>query len=166
LCCALIHEPQVLFLDEPTTGVDAVSRSEFWVMLQRLKAQGITILVSTPYMDEATLCDRIALMQAGRIMQMDTSKYITASFRKPLLAVRADRFYPLIQDLRNHPAVERVEPFGEYLHLTSQVEMAPQLIYDYLQGIGHTGIEVKPVPASIEDVFLDLLETAPQQEIF
>ncbi|PSR08435.1 MAG: ATPase [Bacteroidetes bacterium] len=161
LCCALIHEPQVLFLDEPTTGVDAVSRNEFWIMLKRLKAHGITILVSTPYMDEANRCDRIALMQEGRIMQIDTPENMVTSYRKSLLAVRTNHFYALIQDLRNNPTVERVEPFGEYLHLTSQAEMDPQLIHDYLLARGHTAIEVKPVTASIEDVFLDLLEATP-----
>ncbi len=100
LCCALVHQPTVLFLDEPTTGVDAVSRAEFWAMLKRLKQKGITILVSTPYMDEAALCERIGLIQSGKILQIDTPENITNSYQKPLYAVRSEDSYRLLQELR------------------------------------------------------------------
>lgn len=159
LCCALVHEPKVLFLDEPTTGVDAVSRAEFWDMLQRLKKRGITILVSTPYMDEASLCERIALIQNGKILQIDTPKKITDGYSKPLFAVRARDFYQLLNDLRNQPFTERVEPFGEYLHLTSQKTISPDSILDFLKTKGHQDIELKPTTATIEDVFLDLMQS-------
>jgi len=118
LCCALIHKPEVLFLDEPTTGVDVVSRKEFWDMLKRLKEQRITILVSTPYMDEASLCDRIALIQKGNIMSLDTPRNIINSFPAPLYAVKAKDIYGLLKDFRSNPAVESCYAFGEQLHLT------------------------------------------------
>ena len=157
LCCALIHEPKVLFLDEPTTGVDAVSRAEFWEMLQRLKALGITILVSTPYMDEASLCDRIALIQMGNILKIDSPQNIIKSYKKPLFAVRSKDFYRLLNELRMQSFSERVEPFGEYLHLTTQTNISQEEISDFLKTKEHTQIEVKLASATIEDVFLDLM---------
>ncbi len=157
LCCALVHEPKVLFLDEPTTGVDAVSRAEFWEMLQRLKAKGITILVSTPYMDEASLCERIALIQNGKILQINSLQHITNSYQKPLYAVRATGFYQLLKDLRHQSFTERVEPFGEYLHLTTKSGVSEATIHTFLQEKGHTKIELKVTTATIEDVFLDLM---------
>ena len=93
LSCALIHKPEILILDEPTTGVDAVSRKEFWEMLKRLKEMGITILVSTPYMDEASLCDRIALIQQGRLMDVATPHTMINSFAEDLWAVRTPKIY-------------------------------------------------------------------------
>jgi len=114
----LVHRPRVLFLDEPTTGVDAVSRQEFWEMLQRLKAEGITIVVSTPYMDEAVLCDRVALMQNGRLLRVDTPATIEAAYERPLLAVKAADRYALLQALRAFPHAHTVYPFGESLHYT------------------------------------------------
>lgn len=157
LCCALIHEPEVLFLDEPTTGVDAVSRAEFWEMLKRLKAHGITILVSTPYMDEASLCERIALIQEGKILQIDTPQNITNSYSKPLFEIKSQDFYQLLKDLREEPFTERVEPFGEYLHLTTNSNITTNSISEILEKKGHTQIEINPAIASIEDVFLDLM---------
>ena len=157
LCCALVHEPEVLFLDEPTTGVDAVSRQEFWEMLKRLKAHGITILVSTPYMDEASLCERIALIQTGEILGIDTPQGIIDSYEKPLFAVRSDNFYRLLNDLRKSSFTERVEPFGEYLHLTTKTPVKAETIRAMMEHEGHRGISVKPVSATIEDVFLDLM---------
>ena len=103
LSCALIHRPDVLFLDEPTTGVDPVSRVEFWDMLDRLKRQGITIMVSTPYMDEASRCDRIALMRGGRCLSVDTPEGIRSTFDNYLYAVRSASMYKLLLDLRTYP---------------------------------------------------------------
>lgn len=159
LCCALVHEPKVLFLDEPTTGVDAVSRAEFWEMLKRLKEKGITILVSTPYMDEASLCERIALIQDGSIPQIDTPDNIKNNYGKPLFAVRSNDFYRLLNEMREQPFAERVEAFGEYLHLTTNDGVSEKQILDYLQKSGHSKIELNKIDATIEDVFLDLMET-------
>src|SRR5215831_12868889 len=116
LSCALIHRPTILFLDEPTTGVDAVSRKEFWEMLRRLKEQGITILVSTPYMDEAELCDRVALIQSGKILTINTPRGIIDEFKKPLLAARAANMLHLLNDLKKYEGVESAYPYGEYHH--------------------------------------------------
>ena len=118
LCCALIHRPTVLFLDEPTTGVDAVSRKEFWDMLQRLRQQGITILVSTPYMDEANLCERIALIQTGKILSIDTPANIIAAYPEQLFGVRADALPQLLRDIRQYPDTLSCYAFGEYLHVS------------------------------------------------
>ncbi len=158
LCCALIHEPEVLFLDEPTTGVDAVSRREFWEMLQRLKAHGITILVSTPYMDEASLCERIALIQNGQIMGIDSPERIIQQYEKPLYAVRSKDFYRLLLDLRTYPEAERAESFGEFVHLSTRREVPLEHIQDFLMNKGHVGVQVKVATPGIEDVFLDLMQ--------
>lgn len=117
LSCALIHRPKVLFLDEPTTGVDAVSRSEFWSMLADLKQRGITILVSTPYMDEASLCDRIALCNEGRLLGVDSPHQLVASFQSPLWAIRAKNMYALLEMARGFEGVTECYPFGEFHHL-------------------------------------------------
>ena len=117
LCCALIHRPSILFLDEPTTGVDAVSRKEFWEILQRLKTEGITIMVSTPYMDEASLCDRVALIQDGKIMQIDTPQHIVGHFDKPLYSVKSPKMLPLLKQLEKDAAVLDIYPFGEVHHM-------------------------------------------------
>ena len=116
LCCALIHKPTVLFLDEPTTGVDPVSRKEFWQMLKRLKAQGIAILVSTPYMDEAAMCDRIALIQKGEILEISSPEDINESFKGKLVAIKSKKMYELLLALRKHPRVKSCYAFGEYLN--------------------------------------------------
>ena len=118
LCCALIHKPRVLFLDEPTTGVDPVSRKEFWEMLKRLKQQNITIVVSTPYMDEASLCDRIALIQNGKILSINTPDEIVKSFPRKLYKIKADNMYKLLKDLTGYQNTASCFTFGEYLHLS------------------------------------------------
>ena len=160
LCCALIHRPRVLFLDEPGTGVDPVSRKEFWDMLRRLRAAGITILVSTPNMDEAELCDRIGLMQQGQIMAVDTPEGIKAGFSHPLFAVRSEEMYRLIQDLRAFEGAADCHAFGEYAHLTLRTADGPadeKLILQYLISKNHRNVEVKPVAATVEDCFIDLI---------
>jgi ABC-type multidrug transport system ATPase subunit len=157
LCCALIHRPEVLFLDEPTTGVDPVSRMEFWNMLDRLKAEGITIMVSTPYMDEASRCDRITLMQAGQCLRTDTPAGIRASFDKPLWAVRARNMYPLLNDLREFPAVFSCYAFGDTHHLTlKEGDASPDALRTYLQGKGHRDIRIETIPPGVEDCFMAL----------
>lgn len=160
LCCALIHKPSVLFLDEPTTGVDAVSRKEFWDMLQRLKAQGITILVSTPYMDEASLCDRVALIQNGQILAIDKPDYINQQFAKPLWAVQASSMYQLLITLKEWDAVASCYSFGEYYHVVMKSEAnGENEIKAYLSQHQFQEIEVKPIAANIEDSFMALMNT-------
>lgn len=156
LCCALIHQPEILFLDEPTTGVDPVSRKEFWEMLKKLKEKGITILVSTPYMDEASLCDRIALIQTGRIMDINTLEGIISKFPKKLYAVKSDNMYKLHSDLKECGMCDTVYIFGEYLHITPENDDFSGL-EDYLKGKGHTGIEISQIKATVEDCFMDLM---------
>ena len=159
LCCALIHKPAVLFLDEPTTGVDAVSRKEFWVMLKDLKKQGITILVSTPYMDEASMCDRVALMQSGKIMSIDTPENIISNFKKPIWSVRADEMYRLLNDLKQYPNTESCNSFGEFHHLVLKNDDPDQhKILNYLEEHEHKNIRIKQTTPNIEDCFMQLME--------
>ena len=157
LSCALIHKPEVLFLDEPTTGVDPVSRKEFWGMLLRLKAQGITILVSTPYMDEANLCDRIALIQGGHFLEVDTPQGIVARYPDRLFAVQADRMHALLDDLRRCPLVKTSFSFGASCHATVQSEVRPEDVAAYLTGREHRNVNVCPIAATIEDCFMALM---------
>jgi ABC-type multidrug transport system ATPase subunit len=159
LSCALIHRPTVLFLDEPTTGVDAVSRKEFWEMLGRLKEQGITILVSTPYMDEAGLCDRIALIQTGKILSIDTPQGVIEGFGQPLWAVRSADRYRLMNDLHNYPALSSSYLFGEYLHVVfkEQDGGSPEELQEYLQKQWHEQIEIRRIQPGIEDCFMALM---------
>lgn len=155
LCCALIHKPSVLFLDEPTTGVDAVSRKEFWEILRRLKEQNIAILVSTPYMDEANLCDRIALIQEGSILSIDTPQAIADSFPDDLFAVRSTTMPSLLQLLRNHPDVKSCFAFGDDVHVTFKTDM-PDII-SYLINHNQQDVEVRQVYPGIEDCFIQLM---------
>jgi ABC-type multidrug transport system ATPase subunit len=161
LCCALIHRPEVLLLDEPTTGVDTVSRKEFWEMLKRLKQEGITILVSTPYMDEATLCERIALIETGNILSIDTPEGIIQQFPKPLYAIKAERMSPLLRDLRQSEVVDSCHAFGEFHHITfRENEDAVAKLLAYLQNLQHQGLEIKAITPTIEDCFINLLAKA------
>lgn len=159
LSCALIHKPAVLFLDEPTTGVDAVSRKEFWEMLKRLQKQGITILVSTPYMDEAVLCDRIALMQAGSILSLDTPDEIVAAYAGKLFAARSAHQHRLLRELRDFPAVKDCYSFGENLHLTlhDDSNAGQQVIRQFIDEHGHTDVSFSEILPTIEDCFIKLL---------
>jgi ABC-type multidrug transport system ATPase subunit len=161
LCCALIHKPQVLFLDEPTTGVDPVSRKEFWEMLKRLKHQGITILVSTPYMDEAALCDRIALIRDGEFLKTDTPKNIVSQFGHDLWIIRSHNMSKLLTDLRQHPWVRTCFAFGDAHHITlNDNTLNIESLKQYLKEKEHTFIEMEKIEAGIEDCFMDLtLET-------
>jgi ABC-type multidrug transport system ATPase subunit len=145
LSCALIHKPSVLFLDEPTTGVDPVSRKEFWEMLKKLKQQGITIIVSTPYMDEATLCDRIALIQHGKILSIETPEKIIADYPKKLYSAESDNNYNLLEQLRKNDLVDSVYMFGDSLHITFKEEVDSDI-----PGLK----EIKP---SVEDCFINLM---------
>jgi len=160
LCCALIHKPAVLFLDEPTTGVDPVSRKEFWEMLKRLKQQGITILVATPYMDEANQCDRIALIQSGKILSINSPKSISDSFAHPILKVKANKMSVVIRSLSSLDGVISSSGFGEFAHLVvekSDDEMIDR-VTNHLRQLGLEEIEVKPSRPTIEDVFISLTQ--------
>lgn len=157
LCCALIHKPDILFLDEPTTGVDPVSRVEFWDMLDKLKAQGITIMVSTPYMDEASRCDRIALMKDGQCLTINTPDQIRKSFDKKLYAVRSENMYQLLQDLRQYPGTYSCYTFGDSNHLALKKGREDiSKVKDYLKEKGYTDVTIEPIEATIEDCFMDL----------
>ncbi len=162
LSCALIHKPSVLFLDEPTTGVDPVSRKEFWEMLKKLKSQGITILASTPYMDEATLCDRIALMQNGEFMQVDTPQNIIDAFPETLWSVRSNQMHKLLKDLREFPSTKSSFSFGETFHVTVHEGATPDNLKVYLRNYGHSDIEIRTITPTVEDCFmLSSQQTAP-----
>ena len=157
LSCALIHKPKVLFLDEPTTGVDPVSRKEFWEMLKRLQKKGITILVSTPYMDEAALCDRIALIQGGKILKIDTPEAIVSQFPKTIYNVGAVNMYKLIQSLQQYEHVYSVFPFGEFVHYTDKRDLFEiSDLQSYLEKEGLTAIHIESTKANIEDAFMEL----------
>jgi ABC-type multidrug transport system ATPase subunit len=165
LSCALIHKPKVLFLDEPTTGVDPVSRKEFWEMLKRLKTQGITMVVATPYMDEAALCDRIALMQAGKILSTDTPENISLAFPDRLFEVKAGRTSAVLTALLEYDMKKNAYAFGESVHLTAnqQSDFSIENTTTYLAAKGFENIEIKPVRASIEDRFIQLLSHRQQE---
>ncbi len=161
LCCALIHRPLVLFLDEPTTGVDAVSRKEFWRMLKRLKEDNITILVSTPYMDEASLCERIALVQAGEIMSINTPDRIRAEYPKKIYSIQSDDMYALLKDLRAFAAIESCFAFGDTHHLTLADEEAVTQadILRYLESKNHRNLSLALIEPTIEDCFIHQMNT-------
>jgi ABC-type multidrug transport system ATPase subunit len=186
LCCALVHRPNVLFLDEPTTGVDVVSRKEFWEMLKGLKQQGITILVSTPYMDEAALCERIALLQNGSILSINAPEALVKEFPDTLFAVKADNMSRLQHVLRNNPQIKSCFSFGDFHHITFQKKYQPSSnkvikalqnsnlfenssaypqiaeLIEALQEEDFKDIEIKNIAPNIEDCFIRLMDNNPQ----
>lgn len=159
LCCALIHKPDVLFLDEPTTGVDPVSRREFWEMLKRLKMQNITILVSTAYMDEASMCDRIALMHNGRILSIDTPSGISASYPDQLFAVKAENMSMLLKALSGCQQVLSCYSFGQYAHVSVKRsdQNIDEILNKCLENMAPEKLEINPIQATVEDCFIKLL---------
>ena len=165
LSCALIHRPDVLFLDEPTTGVDPVSRKEFWTMLRRLREQGLSIVVSTPYMDEATLCDRIALIRKGIFLDTDTPADIISKFTLPLLAVSGPHMPSLLRDIRRIPQVFSCFAFGDTHHAVMRpsdlsLEAQINLLNTSLHATGHSDLSIRPIRPNVEDcyMYLDTLE--------
>ncbi len=160
LSCALIHNPKLLILDEPTTGVDAVSRKEFWVILKKMQQNGITILVSTPYMSEASLCDRVALMQNGNLLSVAAPNEITADYPHRLLQIKSDKMFRLLADLQEIEAIISAYRFGEYIHLS--VAHHDDAFVGNLQKIlsekGHQSLEIGAVQPDIEDCFLELMD--------
>lgn len=158
LCCALIHNPTILFLDEPTTGVDAVSRVEFWHMLRQLKEKGITIAVSTPYMDEASLCDRIALLNDGQIMAIDEPGKITHLFRHQLFGVETADYYRCLVAIRTMTGIERALPFGSSIHVSAPEDFQMENLSAFLSEKGFRHTRIQRIRPTVEDVFLDLLQ--------
>jgi ABC-2 type transport system ATP-binding protein len=159
LCCALVHRPEILFLDEPTTGVDAVSRREFWNLLANLKAGGLTAVVSTPYMDEANRCDRVALIQRGRLLAIDTPEAVARSFDRPLIAIRSDKRYETLRALREYPQTNTAYPFGESIHFTDKrtevpVEAQQREVREFLANRGMDHLAVEPTEPTVEDTFM------------
>ena len=157
LCCALIHKPVILFLDEPTTGVDAVSRKEFWEMLKNLQQQGITILVSTPYMDEASLCNEVALMQNGKLMTTGTPNEIAGNFKQTILAVQSQNMFQLLQDLSASNEVDDVYSYGEFHHAVMKKHYNNESLLNFLKSKGNDNVTIHPVTPSIEDCFMRLM---------
>lgn len=155
LCCAMIHKPEILFLDEPTTGVDPVSRKEFWEMLKRLKSEGITIIVSTPYMDEAALCDRIALMHDGHFLKTDTPAGIAGGFVPALFSVKTADKIAAMNSIASIDGVRRCYPFGESLHIAAEPGMTADILTERLSGAGEQYV-IEPAQPTIEDCFIDL----------
>jgi ABC-type multidrug transport system ATPase subunit len=158
LSCALIHKPEILVLDEPTTGVDAVSRKEFWEMLKKLQEKGITILVSTPYMDEAMLCNRVALMQKGKVLDVDTPQKLVENYDRKLYAIRSDNMHRLIEDLRSWEKTDSAYAFGQYLHVTGKYDEIDATEFEnYLVKKEHQELQVFDIPPTIEDVFMNMM---------
>jgi ABC-2 type transport system ATP-binding protein len=170
LCCALVHRPEILFLDEPTTGVDAVSRREFWDLLGQLKASGMTIVVSTPYMDEANRCDRVALIQRGRLLTIDTPQQVADSFDRPLFAVRTSQRYRALLALREWSATHSVYPFGETLHYSdARAGIAPDHIagevQQFLASRGFTDAVVQRTAPTVEDSFMARMGAPDEEQV-
>jgi len=159
LSCALIHKPELLVLDEPTTGVDAVSRSEFWEMLKQLRKQNITIIASTPYMDEAMKCDRVALIQKGEILSVNTPEKLRKEFSRKLFSITASEKYKLINALRSFPGTLTAYPFGDSVHVTFKEDKYDYSVFEYLQRAGINNVIINDIIPGVEDRFLELMET-------
>lgn len=157
LCCALVHQPDILFLDEPTTGVDPVSRREFWDMLDLLRQDGLTIIASTPYMDEASRCDRIALMQEGRFLQLDTPERIIQRYPAPLWAIQGAQMSSLLEALRSSSLVRSAYSFGEAHHVQLQPQASIAQLQQALALSGYTELSIRQITPSVEDCFMELL---------
>lgn len=154
LCCALIHKPELLILDEPTTGVDPVSRREFWDILEKLKHTGMTVIVSTPYMDEAKRCDRIAMMIEGEIIEIDTPKNIIAKYPEILYAVKASDMFQLLKDIRSFEDTASCFTFGEYLHVTLKPGCDSNNLQSWLEAKHYSNFEFKITKPNVEDYFM------------
>jgi ABC-2 type transport system ATP-binding protein len=165
LSCALIHKPRLLVLDEPTTGVDAVSRSEFWEMLGKLRKHNITIIVSTPYMDEAMRCDRVALIQDGHILAIDNPQKIRDGFSRKLYAARSSEKYKLINSLRKFNGTVTAYPFGDSVHVTFKDNSPDDSIFEFMTGSGIDDFVIEETQAGIEDRFLELMEEGDGQHV-
>ncbi|MDR0712435.1 MAG: ABC transporter ATP-binding protein [Prevotellaceae bacterium] len=157
LCCALIHKPSVLLLDEPTTGVDPISRRELWEMLARLRQQNITIVVSTPYMDEALRCNRIALMKEGGILKIETPENVVKQFPQTLWSVQGNHMYSLLKDLRRHEDIIYSYAFGDAHHIAVRSDRITTVqLEENLKMLGYLNVEVKKIQPTIEDCYMQL----------
>jgi ABC-2 type transport system ATP-binding protein len=160
LACTLVHEPKVLILDEPTTGVDPVSRREFWKLLSEFLSRGLTIVMSTPYLDEAERCTRVALLHDGRLLAVDRPEHLQSALAGQLLEVSVNAARPPIEILRSLPGVGDVQPFGDRAHVRvpgGQAAGSVAAIQTALERQGLSGVSVRPIAASLEDVFIDLI---------
>lgn len=160
LCCALVHKPTILFLDEPTTGVDPVSRKEFWEILKAIQTKGISVIVSTPYMDEATRCDRIALIQEGEIIKIDSPEQIIGDFSGNLYSIQTDQIFDLLRSMERCPLKCNYYPYGEYLHVVFYEPgdtIIPQFKH-FLHQEQQEYRDMKKITPSIEDCFIELME--------
>jgi len=158
LCCALVHRPSILFLDEPTTGVDPVSRREFWNILKTLKKEKITILVSTPYMDEATLCDRVGLIQSGKMLKIGTPKNIINSFSGSIFSLHTNTMHQLLQQFKQCKANFNHYPFGQYLHIVTPNNEETDKIRDFIEQTGCRKEDLEEIAPTIEDCFIQLMK--------
>lgn len=156
LSCALIHKPEILILDEPTTGIDAVSRKEFWDLLRNFKNMGITIIVSTPYMDEASMCDRVALMQEGKIMQINSPQNIIKEYKPFLISIKSNNMHKLCEDIRQFRKNCTTFLFGQTIHLSSEEIFNKKELMNFIELKGHSGIKIEDCIPTIEDCFFSL----------
>jgi len=156
LVAALIHRPRVLLLDEPTTGVDPVSRRDFWKILHDLPRQGVTIIISTPYMDEALRCHRLAFLYEGRLLAYDTPEALQHALSGMTLDVRCHPQREARSILRRLDAVRSVEVFGDKLHVAVRGEADVSQVAEALRGAGLQCEDVEPMEPSLEDVFMAL----------
>lgn len=164
LSCALIHRPEVLILDEPTTGVDAVSRREFWEMLKKIQREGITIVVSTPYMDEAEMCDRVALIQKGTILEVSDPTQMGES-GQPIFALRSDKgIYTYLEQVRNLEGCRSAWLFGDELHVTLRSPGDASMMKAAIDTWKDPSIRWNPIVPSIEDRFMSLIQQEPDNE--
>ena len=160
LCCALIHCPKILFLDEPTTGVDPVSRKEFWDILKSIRTQGITVVVSTPYMDEATRCDRIAMIQEGQILGINTPSAFIRDFQGKLYTFRSENIFSLLNIMEQCPLRCNYYPYGEHCHIAFYDDVATALpqFEQFLQEQGQSHGEIIAIDPSVEDCFIEIVQ--------
>ncbi len=158
LSCALIHKPDVLLLDEPTTGVDPVSRKEFWDMLRKLKTTGLTTLVSTPFMDDAELCDEVALIQNGNILTIDTPAGVAEKYPHKLWKIETENNYKTLKAFETFDNKISVFSFGHSVHLATNDDVPEKAITEHLMKNDINIESIKPIKASIEDVFMELMK--------
>lgn len=163
LSCAMIHRPELLLLDEPTTGVDAVSRSEFWDTLADLRKQGITILVSTSYMDEATCCDRVSIIDHGRILRTGTPAELTDEVSRNICSAVATDMFGLLSRLSREPSIVDSYTFGSTLHIVVKPDFDPEATCTRLRGEGFADVRIYPAKGNIEDLFIKLTSNDRQE---
>lgn len=161
LSCALVHQPQILLLDEPTFGVDPLSRRDLWLIIHEMVAQGVTVVVSTAYMDEAERFDRLALLHRGRVVALDTPDALRAALEGKVVGVCVDRLREARTLLRQHPEVRRAAVFGDRLHITVRSAATDAMsLQSLLRAAGFAVSDIRPIVPSVEDVFMDRIAAA------